>query len=81
MIEPVCDHGSTQNKVRTIFYKNTFLNQKIVFPKLVFSKLDYANGKEKCFELFSKILRNMKDVCVSISRANNLYHLGFNKRL
>jgi len=24
----VCDHGSTQNKVRTIFCKNTFLNRK-----------------------------------------------------
>ena len=72
----MCDQRSTKNKVRTIFWKNTFLYRKLVFPKLVFE-----NKKEKHVELFSKTLgdRNEMCVCVSISGASNLYHFGFNK--
>ena len=56
LIEPVYDHRSKQNKIRTIFCKNTFLNQKQVFPKLVFPKLDFESDKENSLELFSKTL-------------------------
>ena len=62
----MCDHGSTQNKVRTIFCKNSFLNRKLVFLKIVFSKLDFENDKENSLELFIKHFRNMKDVRVCV---------------
>ena len=73
MIEPLCDHGSTQNNVRTIFCKNTFLNRKLIFLKLVFLKLDLENGKEKYFEFFLKHFRNVKDACVSIPKELSTY--------
>ena len=66
MIKPVCEHWLTQNKVRIIFCKNTFLNRKSIFSKLVFLKLDLENGKEKCFEPLLKHFRNVKDVCVCV---------------
>ena len=68
MIEAVCDHGSIQNKVRSIFCKNSFPNRKSVFLKL-----DFENDKENSLELFIKHFKNMKDVCVSIPKELSTY--------
>jgi len=69
----VCDHRSTQNEDRTIFCKNTFLNRKSIFPKLVFLKLDFQNDKENSFELFLKHFRNVKYMCVSFPKELSTY--------
>jgi len=55
-----------KNKVITKFYQNSFLNQKPIFSKLIFPKIDFENDKEYSYELLLKTQRIMKCVCVCV---------------